>query len=573
MRYCSYTQEGIFMISTSKRNTIKFFKSFIQMKHRLIWLSSLIGLFLILLFLFIFIRFSIHPNNVENVEKKEVYTNIKQVPNAGRILWFDLMANIEILNNPKKVQNIIDKTAKANIDTIVLDVKNSNGYVGYLSNIASHLSNSKYTSYPEGYDLLDEVIKAAHSKGIKVHASVNVFSEGNNIYKEGPAFTESEWQSVFYTASRVVEAENGSRYLLKETTQRHGQNELIMYTSSNYVKTDNLKVAEVLIGNGFVTKIIDHSISSPSIEVLENGRVLSGHGKARTWLLENMKVGQKVDLSKSVPKFVKASNYQASTTFVNPIRKDVQIYELSIIKEIIDNYNVDGIVLDKARYSNIYADFSKLSKETFEGYIAKPIKNWPSDIFEITFSNGEKQIKKGPLYKKWIEWRASNIQHFFQTVEKLVHQKDKSLFFSTYVGSWYPEYYNEGVNWASKTFKPKYDWASPTYHKTGYAELLDFLMTGNYYKEVTKNEATTLGNPGWASVEGSAEVAMEAVNSVTPVHGSLYLIHYKDKPEQFRKALQVLSNKTDGIMLFDLYYIEHFGWWSILEEEFAETTE
>src|SRR5690606_9487812 len=98
---------------------------------------------------------------------------------------------------------------------------------------------------------------------------------------------------------------------------------------------------------------------------------------------------------------------------------------------------------------------------------------------------------------------------------------------------------SEGVNWASKTYQPDYDWASPDYHKTGYAEMLDFLMTGNYFSEVTREEAEEKGNPDWYSVEGSADIAMDVVNEATFVYGSLYLLQYKDRPDQFKRALEM----------------------------------
>jgi uncharacterized lipoprotein YddW (UPF0748 family) len=506
------------------------------------------------------IQFSLHKGSEqEAIDSNQSYKN--------KTIWFDLMANKDTLNTKEKVENIVNKVAKANIDTIVLDVKSSRGFVAYLSNVAPHLSNSQFVSYPEGYDVLEQVINIAHSKGIKVHASVNIFAEGNNIDREGTAFIENQWQTVYYSASRAVEAQNGNRYPLSKPNVNQDPDQLTLYTSSYYNKTINNDVAEALIVDGRVSTIYEKSKGALR-EIPEMGIILSGQGKARSWILENLKPNQKVDLTKSIPEFIPAADYATTATFVNPVRKDVQNYELSIVKEIISNYNVDGFVIDRARYSNIYADFSKLSRESFEGYLGEQINNWPGDIFEITFPNGVQQIERGPLFKKWIEWRASNIQSFFSKVEKLIHDKDESLKFGTYVGSWYPTYYNEGVNWASQTFIPEYNWASPTYNRTGYAELLDYLMTGNYYKTITKKEAVEEGKPEWASVEGSAEIALKAVKGATPVYGSLYVKDYEGSPNRFRKALQTLDSKTNSIMIFDLFYIEKYDWWHILEDEF-----
>ncbi|MGP4079241.1 alpha amylase family protein [Pseudalkalibacillus sp. R45] len=495
----------------------------------------------------------------------------------ARILWYDLSANIQNLNTPEKVKNIVEKTARANIDTIILDVKNYTGFVGYLSEIAPHMSTSeipKYDEFPEGYDLLTEVIDEAHKHGIQVHANVNVFSEGNNDYKDGPAFENPEWQTTFYMASRVAEAENGETFDITGVNTTRGSNQLVMYTPAEYdVSPANQWGTEVQITDGVVTEVVDRTYGAPAVEVPENGVVLSGHGEARTWLNENVEVGDEIDYSASKTELVPASEYPSFSTFTNPIREDVRSYELSIIEELIDNYDIDGIVLDRARYSNINADFSDLSRERFEEYIGESVTNWPEDIFSIEFTEDGQERNPGPLYQKWIEWRAGNIQDFFQQAEQLVHEKDSSLFFSTYVGAWYPLYYSEGVNWASRTHQPDYDWASPDYGKTGYAETLDFLMTGNYFYDVTREEAIESGNPDWYSVEGSADIAFDVVNEATFVYGSLYLNQYKGDPEQFRKGLRSVMERSHGIMLFDLVYFEQFGWWNIIEEEFAEESQ
>ncbi|MBP1948409.1 alpha amylase family protein [Virgibacillus litoralis] len=510
-------------------------------------------------------RQQVLSNLIENEDKK------------ARVLWYDLSANIENLDTPEKVEDIVSKTANANIDTIILDIKNYTGFVGYNSDIAPHMSQStikNYSDFPEGYDLLATVLDEAHEQGLEVHVNVNVFSEGNTDYREGPAFENPEWQSQFYTATRVAETENGDTHEITGVNQERRTNDLVLFTPSEYdVSPSNRWGAEVQIEDGVITAIEDRAISgADGLEVPKNGAVLSAHGESRQWVLDNLNVGEAIDYDQTKSEIIPASEYPSFSTFTNPVREDVKNYELSIIEEIITNYAVDGMVLDRARYSNQYADFSDLSREKFEEYIGKSVTNWPEDIFEIEIEGTNENIVKGPLYKKWIEFRANNIQSFFQTAENVVHEYDEDLFFSTYVGSWYPLYYNEGVNWASKTYQPEFDWASEDYHKTGYAETLDYLMTGNYFYDVTVEEAEESGNPYWYSVEGAANLAMEAVNSSTLVYGSLYLNQYSGDPEQFRKAIRAVDDNSHGTMLFDLVYLEMFDWWNIVEEEFSNDT-
>lgn len=513
----------------------------------------------------------------DNARQRVLANLVKNENWKGRILWYDLSANMQYLNTPEKVRNIIQKTADANIDTIVVDVKNYTGFVAYDSKIAPHISRSLipgYDGYEEGYDLLAIVLEEAKKQGLEVLANVNVFSEGNNTYKDGPVFQHPEWQSYFYHASRLVEAQNGETHEINGVNTARLTNYLVLYTPDEYdVSPANQWGVEVQIVDGEITHIEDRQITGAGpLEVPRNGVLLSAHGTAREWVLKNLQVGQKIDYNKTETEIIPASEYPTYSVFVNPIREDVINYELSIIEEILTNYDVDGIVLDRARYSDLFADFSDLSREKFEEYIGQQVQNWPEDIFKIEFEGTAKNIVEGPLYKKWIEFRAHNIQSFFKKAEKLVHSIDEDLLFTTYVGSWYPLYYNEGVNWGSKTYKGDYEWASEDYHKTGYAEYLDFIMTGNYYPDVTVEETDAKGLPYWYSVEGSAQLAMEAINYATFNYGSLYLNQYKDNPEQFRKAIRAVEKNTHGIMLFDLVYLEQFGWWDIVREEFSRDT-
>ena len=58
------------------------------------------------------------------------------------------------------------------------------------------------------------------------------------------------------------------------------------------------------------------------------------------------------------------------TMFLNPA-KEVQKYEIDIIKEVVRNYAFDGIMLDRARYDCIDSDFSPESRKMFEKFIER----------------------------------------------------------------------------------------------------------------------------------------------------------------------------------------------------------
>ncbi len=268
--------------------------------------------------------------------------------------------------------------------------------------------------------------------------------------------------------------------------------------------------------------------------------------------------------------------------FVNPILPAVRNYEFSMIKEILKMYKPDGFVLDRARYPNISGGFGPASKAAFEKFLGKKVNHWPEDVYTLkTDKEGKTARIPGIYYKKWLEWRSKVIHDFFYDVRNIVKGIDPHIIFTNYVGAWYPIYYDVGANWASDKYHPSkdYDWADTSYYKTGYAEALDFLMVGNYFYDVTEQEAIKSHTPSpdphkksdyywWYSVIGSAKVANKVVMGVVPVYGSLYVQQYSEKNDskQFIRGVKELLKDMDGIMIFDVVHIEQNHWWNFVKE-------
>lgn len=268
------------------------------------------------------------------------------------------------------------------------------------------------------------------------------------------------------------------------------------------------------------------------------------------------------------PKFslMQDSRHETFGVFVNPIGP-AREYELRIIREIVHRYNIDGIVFDRMRYPNLYGDFSSLSKTTFEKWIGISNLRWPDDIFIIS---DDERIIRGPYYKEWLEWRAWQIKDFARDAVHLARSINPKIKIGVYVGSWYDTYFNVGVNWGSENFHPGYEWMTADYNKTGFAELFDYICTGCYYPDVTREEARSAKGNENLSVEASCQLSMKAISGASNVYGSLYLLDYKQKPDKFRSAVDMVLCNTQGIMFFDLVYIEDYGWWQILEEVFID---
>jgi uncharacterized lipoprotein YddW (UPF0748 family) len=263
---------------------------------------------------------------------------------------------------------------------------------------------------------------------------------------------------------------------------------------------------------------------------------------------------------------------QGIPLWVNAALPAVQDYEISVIREVLQNYDVDGVVMDRGRWNGINSDFSDYSRDLFKKYVKDKKLNFPADIYEIKLdANNKKQIVEGKYFKNWLEWRASVIKVFFARMRQAVKKSKPKASFESYVGSWYPIYGNDvGVNWASEKYKVPYSWATENYGKTGYAELVDVLYVGLYYPSNTEAEATKAGANNWRSVEGAARLAKEVTKGATVVHG---VINYGDdalSPEKLATGTQIIKQETSGVSIFESSHVKRRNMWSVLEKILAQ---
>jgi hypothetical protein len=271
---------------------------------------------------------------------------------------------------------------------------------------------------------------------------------------------------------------------------------------------------------------------------------------------------------------------------VNPANPEVREYQLAILEEFTHKYpTIDGIIFDRVRYDDIWADFSDLSLNDFAKYAGLEKAPKPEEI--MTWYQDEKgKWKHRPEehFMLWMEYRANVIKSFVEEAHKRIKAINPNLKLGDYTGAWYPTYYYVGVNWASQKYNPaeEFEWASENYYKTGYADLLDVYMTGLYYTPITKHEVDThfpdIGlrmeagmdaeaRNYWYCVEGAAELAQKITCGVVPVVGSIYVEQYQGSKERFSRAVtQAIESSSGGMMLFDLCHIVAHDWWDALKE-------
>jgi len=270
---------------------------------------------------------------------------------------------------------------------------------------------------------------------------------------------------------------------------------------------------------------------------------------------------------------------------INPLSETYRIYILRVLKEVVGKYpTLDGLMLDRVRYDGIEADFSDISRKKFESYIGHKINKFPDDIYRWEKgADGKFYPKRGSLFKDWIEWRSKIITDFMALARKEVKSVNSRISFGTYTGAWYPSYYEVGVNFASCKYDPSkdFDWATKTYYKTGYAEMIDFYSTGNYYTDITIkdylknnhlvwNETDSQAQSGtWYCVEGSCD-RLRKILKGNKFAGGVLVDQFYDHPEDLSRSIAENLQKSDGLMVFDIVHIITKNLWAEVEKGMKE---
>jgi uncharacterized lipoprotein YddW (UPF0748 family) len=395
-------------------------------------------------------------------------------PAARRTLWVSPSASSAAVSSREGVVELCERAHRAGFDAIILYVKELNGQVIYPSRIAPRLLEYKGLRFPADFDPLQAFIEETHKRGMRLHAGLETFTEGNKVFPgAGVGYTtHKEWQTVAY-------------------------------------------------------------------DVDESDKTI----KRAPW----------GEFKQGIP------------LFVNAALPEVQNYELSIVKEVLERYDVDAVVFDRARWQGINSDFSDYSRAQFAAFVKDPSLKWPEDVYRIKLSDkGAKEIVEGRYYKQWLEWRATVIHDYFARLHKLVRETKPRVSLEDYVGSWYPVYNELGVNWASGKHVVPYKWATPNYGKTGYAESLDVLYVGLYYPHATEREAVAAGSPAWRSVEGAAKLALEITKGATTVQG---VINYGDdnlSSEQLEAQTGADQQVLGGISVFETSHVNRRNFWPFL---------
>jgi Domain of unknown function/Glycosyl hydrolase-like 10 len=123
------------------------------------------------------------------------------------VLWMDASDNFQRLSTPDSIRYYFDKCKTAGVTDVVIDVKPITGQVLYKSQYAPELKTWKSFTRAMDFDFLQICIGEGQKRGLKVHASINIFSGGHSHFKEGIVYTDTNkanWQTILYTDSGMM---------------------------------------------------------------------------------------------------------------------------------------------------------------------------------------------------------------------------------------------------------------------------------------------------------------------------------------------------------------------------------
>ncbi|MBX7131143.1 MAG: family 10 glycosylhydrolase [Fimbriimonadaceae bacterium] len=492
----------------------------------------------------------------------------------ARILWVDATANLERVGSAEKIEELVSRVKLAGFNTIVFDVKPIVGYTLYPSKLTDKLTEWRDQKLPLDFDPLRAMVKQCKQKGILLYVSMNAFSEGHRFTRTGPGYANPDQQTVQYEARPVIRA----------TWPETGTFPIVLGNQLSTLKPDTIQVWTSWTGGTKLPADAYMVVVDPDGAVRDRispadkrdpimptgGSILVGRGEGAGFLSYKMNIGGFAKFD-SEAHYVRIANRQTQwPLMMNPHHPEVQKRALAFIEEVLKGYEVDGVILDdRLRFGGINADFSDLSKQMFEKYVGEKV-NWPNDIYKVTYSAQLKEgFRPGKWFDAWLTWRALTMRNWVARARKLIDETRPGSQFGVYAGSWFGEYSKFGNNYAAPEFDAGFSFLTKDYKKTGFAPMLDFLITGCYYKTATIAEALEKGVPTGYTVEAAGQLSNRAVRDQTWVYAGIKLDDFYGNPRAMAKCLQAAVASSQGVMVFDLSHkIETF--WSVFEAGFRQ---
>ena len=261
--------------------------------------------------------------------------------------------------------------------------------------------------------------------------------------------------------------------------------------------------------------------------------------------------------------------------FLDPANAEVQTFLLTLLGELAAYEGLDGIVLDRCRYDDYGMDagYTDAARDAFSTYLGDAPSAWP------VMPKGQTYVSSNPstLQRNWLTFRCKVIHDFIAKAADKVHEVNKDVRFGVYVGAWFSEYYQSGVNWTSEKYdlrknESTYKWAPSNYQKTGFADLLDFIFLGAY-----AGKDSIHGSTEW-TMEGFAKLGVKRLCGAVPFAAGPDIGNATGFENGKQEALlpdivSTLLSAGGGLFIFDLCHIRMFDYWDAFRESIGKYLE
>ena len=492
----------------------------------------------------------------------------------SRTLWIDGTANIDKINTADKISALVAKIKESGFNTIVWDGKPISGQTLYPSSFAPRLLEWRNQQMAPGFDPLRVFCEETKKNGLLLYVSINAFSEGHQLLQVGPGYARPDQQTVLYEPRVILKSHYGAVFPCSSEVNKMvpDASEIGIFTDASKLPALPSDAFAVSLGpRNVVVDGFEGSESGAGIPTMpKGGAVLIGRGLAADFLRRNADHGDTLPYG-AVPSLVPISKRpnREIPLMMNPNDPKVQGYALEIVRELISNYPIDGIVYDdRLRYAGIDGDFSETTHAAYEQWVGHKV-DWPSAIYTWSLTtNMTKGVVPGPEWDAWLTFRALTIRNYVARVRSVMRSVRPSAQLGIYTGSDYADYYINGTNWGSPKLVAGIWSLTPGYRAVGYAPLVDFIMTGCYYKTATVHEALAEDVPIGQSIEASAAITNAAIRDDTWCMAGISLIDFHNDPNGLMKALAACCATTQGVMVFDLSHdIEPM--WPVFAQAFS----
>lgn len=242
--------------------------------------------------------------------------------------------------------------------------------------------------------------------------------------------------------------------------------------------------------------------------------------------------------------------------FVSPASTKFQSFILNVIGELVTNYpGLKGVNLDYLRYAESEHGWYGMGDLDLEGYAQywNESKPKPEEIVEPSGGTG-------PKFERWVEYRSATVKSLLEKIRNRVKSINPDCEIQLWASSDWPSRYCVGQNWGSMRNIPSGYQYTTTYHKTGFAHLLDTFVSGAYAEQVWEYEDPTNVWCVEKFCKHWNDYIMGECKCVTAVPAYAYI----EDPQKMTDATYLALKYSNGVRAFELSHINNGNLWDAI---------